>query len=341
MNKKPSPMTFLLLTVIAVLLISTFHLSSRMRYLQQQLDNLFNFQHMTTGELRNIQSGIWDLSGHLNDIGQQMVESTAQVFGLEVAILGYDSHGELAEVDVTFYLRERSRDQTAHIVITWADGSTHFADTSVSDAGQFRATLHLPVQGEHIIRFTTDGDSIVTGELTRLSIEDMLRGRFFFSVFQGSNALEDGVLTTVSLDARLYVDTHGDSALEVSRANLFLEADGEAVKSWDLLLPETEQLNGRGFTDRGFIYRGSGSYSLTIPRDALSFTFDANNPLFDADAHITTRLVIYDALGIRYEQVDLPFFPWPPWASAHARHDRIMYWEAFYGDTFGTMQIAK
>jgi len=341
MTERPKTIITLLMLGIAALLIVTLHTNRRVASLEAIMRQMDVHQHLTMGNTQNINTTIWDLSGRVDALSEEIMQAARLSFNQQVLIQSYDREMATAEVLVSFYLREYTPGDVVSVIAAGQGGQVYsaYANTGASTPGRFMATIALPVQDNYIFTFATYGDTVTTGELTQLNLADMLCGRFTFFTNQ-SQTRGPNQPTTVTLWPEFRNDTQGNPALEVVSLMLLLEADGEVIRTWDIM-PHWDDLDGYGtgwFVD----HMGVRVLRLSTREEGLSFTFGHGVGEVDPSATLMTRLVVYDNLGLRYEQVDQVFAYWAghdSWGTYTTAETREVPWPDADWANLGRMRI--
>jgi len=281
----------LLLICVAVLLIITTCTNRRVGQLEWAINNLQNQQMNNMHATQMMQPNTWEITNRIDSLRDELLQAASLSFDQQVRIEGYDSETASADVVVSFYLREHRPGDVVSISASGQGGAAWSASASVSPSGRFSAPMTLPLNDNYTFTFTSTGDTVVTGELTQLDLADMLCGRFWFALNDGSGSRPHNQAPIVTLWPEFRNNTEGNQSLRIRSLRLYLESDNETVMSWDLLWIWDE-------------IGGHGEDWLQITTDAISFRVGNEPGQVSPDAPLITRLVIVDELGIRYEQID-------------------------------------
>jgi len=294
MTEKPKTIISLLLIATAVLLVLNINTNRRVTRLEETINHLNTNLHNSVQDARQIQVSLWDLSNRIDSINEQIIQSTRLSFDETVLIQGYNGSAALADIKVSFYLKEHNPEYTVSVTARGRGGETHSAVANLS-AGRFAANMALPVRDSYVFTFTTSGATLITGELTQLNLEDQLCRRFTYYLSPGHSAGTNRP-TVASLNPEFINNTNGNAALEVNKLVLLVESeDGEIIASWDL----TPYLQIQG--DRQVL--------MPLEWDHFSLTVGDEPGNIRADEFTNARLQIHDNLGIHYEQLDQLFHP--------------------------------
>jgi len=292
MTERRSAIPAFLLIGIAVLIIMNIASNRRINNLERQLNNLHSSIHMQLGDVRHTNSIMWDISNRLSEVSEQVTQGTRLSFGETVLIQNHHAATASAEVEVAFSLRTHTPGDAVTVTARGQDGRTHSAVASPLDAGRFAASMDLPLHDNYVFTFTTAGETVTTGELTQFNLADRLAGRFSYWLGHGFHTVRNQP-TVANLHPQFRNDTAGNPALNITSLTLYIETDdGEVVTVWDL----------------------TGYLHATLDGQALHREWDrrlevAIEDPINPDEFTFARLVMYDNLGIRYEQLDSVFFP--------------------------------
>jgi len=284
-----------LLAGVAVLLIINIHSNRRISRLEAEVRNLSHNTSMSISETWGIQSNLWGINSRIDALGEQIAQGTRLSFDETVLIQAYHSATTSADVEVSFMLRIHTPGDTVSVTATGQDGQTHSAEASVIGSGRFTATMNLPLQNNYTFTFTAVGDSITTGQLAQFDLADRLPGRFVYWLNHG-HSVRPNHSVTVSLHPSFINNTDGNRLLNVTSLALFIETeDGDVITSWDL---------------SDYLIDTAGGQVLDLPlyREFTLSVGDGPGNIRN-DEFTVSRLVIYDSIGIRYEQLDEIFFP--------------------------------
>ena len=282
----------LLLICIVALVISNGRLSNQLSRLEDSINHISRLQMQEGNSIRH---QIWDVSSRVDAVGEQMLQSARLSFDEIALIQRYDGATASAEVQVSFHLREHNLGDTVGVTARGRGGDTHSTEASFNN-GRFTADITLPVQDNFTLSFTSTGDTLTTGELMELNLADMLSHRFSYWLGQGSSSGHGpgGNFNTIMLNPDFRNDTQGNESLNVRALSLSLEFDGTEIKNWDLT---------------PYLRSGGNGQVLQIEYWG-SFQIDfGNDENIRPGETLTARLIIYDNLGIRYEQFDTVFVP--------------------------------
>ena len=288
-SKKPSrTIEVLLLICVVVLVITNLRLNSRISNLENAVNNAANMQVNNMFDIRHHFSY---LSGRMNTIGEELTQSARASFGEIALVQRYDASTTSADIQVSFYLREHNLGDTVGVTAKGRDGDTHSAVASFEN-GRFTADMSLPLRGNYMLTFTAQGEAFSTGELMQFSLAEMLCRRFYFWLGQGQSwGTNQPAVTT--LTPSFTNNMQGDERLGVSGLSLVIEGEERVIKTWDLM-PYLDNIGGMQV--------------LNVAEGLQMITGDEPGNVRPGE-RIVARLVIYDNLGIRYEQRDQIFIP--------------------------------
>ncbi|MCL2285761.1 MAG: hypothetical protein FWC32_05280 [Firmicutes bacterium] len=282
----------LLLICIVALVISNGRLNNRLTSLENSINHISIMQMQEGNSIRH---QIWDVSNRVDTVSEQILQSTRLSFDEIALIQGYDGTTASADVQVSFYLREHNLGDTVGVTARGRVGDIHSTVASFTN-GRFVADITLPVQDNFTLSFTSTGDTLTTGELMELNLADMLSHRFSYWLGQGSSSGHGpgGSFNTIMLNPEFRNDTQGNESLNVRTLSISLEFDGTEIKNWDLT---------------PYLRSGGNGQVLQIEYWGM-FQIDVDNDENIRPGEVlTARLVIYDNLGIRYQQLDSVFVP--------------------------------
>jgi hypothetical protein len=223
-------------------------------------------------------------------MGEQFIQSARLSFDEIAQIQSFDRANATANVAVSFSLREHTIGGIVGITARGQSGETYAAHTAFLD-GRFVADITLPLRNNFTLSFTAEsGDTLTTGELMQFNLAEMLNRRFEYWLSQGSSV--SGAEHTIWFTPSFRNETRGNSALEVQSLSLVLELENEVIRNWDL----TPYL------------RVVENLQLLQMENYDTFRLDVSEGGDVApNENAIARLIIYDNLGIRYEQVDMIF----------------------------------
>jgi len=287
------PKANLYIIVIFILLIAVIIQQNRLaNNLQERVNGLHN---TVVNDSFNTTHNLHHLSNMINQLQNQLYQSTRASFNETVQILSHSQNG--AETAISFYLREHNAGD--NIIVTargQRDGEAHSAVAAFSN-GRFQANLTLPLRDNYTITFATEGTApgatIQTGELLQFNLANTLTQRLSF--WPGDSPRWDGRAqfpTVINFNPQFRNFTNGNQILNVSHLSLYIEtADAvpRAITSWNL----TPYL--RNTHDGQTLHLGETILSVRVSDvdyGAVAFT----------QTIAVARLVIYDELGLRYEQ---------------------------------------
>jgi len=242
---------------------------------------------------------IWNLSANLDTLNEQLFQSTRSTFNEAVRIQSFNTSTASADVEISFYLREHTPGNTIKVTAR-GQTATHTATATFTN-GHFVATMTLPVQDNYTLTFATDGESVTTGELLQLNLASQLSGRFSYWLSHGQSW---GTNQPVTYTFTPYFSnqTNGNPSLKVNALHLTIEVDDTVIQTWDLMPHLQNSADGQ---------------TLAIDWDGLAGITVGDEPgNIPPGTQFVARLVIYDNLGIRYEQIDGMF---APYAVTHSR----------------------
>jgi len=293
MTQARSTITTLLLIGIATLIIMNIIASRRVRNLEMQLNNLHSNFHFQLGDVRHTNHLIWDISNRLDEVSEQVSQSTRLSFGEAILISRYHAPSSSADIDVSFSLRTHTPGDAVSITARGQGGQLHSAVATAQEGGRFTASINLPLHDNYVFTFTTTGDTVTTGELAQFDMADGLAGRFTYWLSRGHSSARN-FPTTAHVHPYFENNTGGNPLLAVTDIALFIETeDGDTISVWDL-------------TD--YLVNTSSGQMLEVHYHHALVVGDAPTNIRYNESTIA-RLVIHDGLGVRYEQLEELFFP--------------------------------
>jgi len=285
----------LLVAIILVLVVSNFSLSRRLSNLETAINhNTHQTYFSLFTEINSLHNMMANISREVNAVADQIVESASLSFNETVRIQRYDRQDATADIAISFYLRQYNPADTVSVIVNGESGQ-HSAVATFTN-GRFVATLSLPARENYSITFVTDGDTITTGQLMQFNLADKLCGRFIFWVNQDwarslidLNADWESEETTFTITPFLQNRTYGDAMLKLGSVSLHIESGGNRVRSLDL----TDYLQTHGDIQE-----------LAFRNSIINFTVGDGPRQINPEEYAIIRLVMYDNLGIRYEQIE-------------------------------------
>ena len=293
MQEKPrKTSTAVMLVAILALIIMNMSLSSRISNLEHGINNI---QINQVNDMRNLQ---WSISSQMELIEARISQLSRVSFDETLTISGYNGDELTAYVEIGFNLKEFGIDDEVSISARGTDGQLFSTVANHSGIGRFTATMSLPVQDNFTLTFTAMGATVTSGNLMELNLADRLCDRFRFSFGVGASTTHathgNRASTVFTLSPHLINETEGNDLLAIRNVYIFALSNGNVVQEWDLL----PYLQTDGISQ--FI-EGSGLWEW----DRFQLT---ESEIEESDI-TAIRLVIYDNLGIRYEQMQqIPYF---------------------------------
>ena len=287
----------LLVIGIVMLLVLNINANRRIARMESQINNLHFALNNIAQDTRSVQGNFWTMQQSINELGEQIHRDARLSFDETVSIRAFNSTDRVADVEVSFYLKERNPADIISITARGQDGQTRTAAATVTGSGRVTAAMSLPLEGNYVFTFTSAGETITTGELMRYNLADRLCGRFSYWMNQGDIGHFAGHGQNLSFQPHFRNDMQGDPALKVTDLTLFIETqDGLVIAAWDL----ADYL----------IVTADGAQTLVLPgRNDLSLVIDDETRSVRQDEFTLARLVIRDNLGLRYEVLQTALFP--------------------------------
>ena len=284
--------TFVLPLFIGIIILGVMNINqnSRLRNLEHNINNLHS-NHISWQSRAN--SMQWELSNRIDSIREQIRQDAKLSFDESVLIKSYNIPDSSAYVEVSFQLKEFRTGDTVSVTARGCDGQTHRAAAARSQAGIFTAFLTLPVRSNYVLSFIAQGGtSNVSGELRRLDLADELCRRFRYHVNHGVRHGRGQETDSVTLHPYLSNNMQGNDALAINKLSLSVESGDTVVKTWDLLPYLQTRGNIQTLDTSGFLW---DHFEVPIGEQPGQIT---------PNEFAVARLVMYDNLGIRYEQID-------------------------------------
>jgi hypothetical protein len=276
MQEKPRKdyVKILLGAIIVIHVITNIRLNSRVSVLENGINTILNNQ---TIEMRHLQ---WAISSQLASLETQIHQMSRLSFDEAFTVRSYNNGTLHADVEIVFNLKEYGADDIISVTAAGQDGRTFTAAADPSDTGRFTAFMSLPVQDNFTLTFTAMGTTVTSGDLMEVNLADSLCERFKFALGFGSGP------DSISLTPHFTNAAFGNDMLAIRSISISALSDGNTVKEWDLL-PYLRTADAFQFLD---------GFEITEAADPAGNGITA------------VRLVIYDNLGIRYEQMEhVPF----------------------------------
>ena len=311
-NKKSSKIVVMLLfLIIALLIFNNIRLSARLNDVQRRIDNITFSQMQDMSALR---SDIWR---GMDQIRHELEQSTRLASDVIVSVRSFNGADLTADVDVSFFLREFSAGDVVSVNASeYGEQQLISTVASQSESGRFSANMILPLAGNFSLSFIAEGPTIRSGALADVFLADELCDRFRYSLGQGISTFRNGGRgsMTISVTPFLINSTQGDESLAIRDIYLSLESfEGAAIRSWDLTSFLCNEDSSFQILLQDSMWEEGNWELFEIPVREQDSTGEAEN-LYGRDyvmpgEVVVARLVIYDYLGIRYEQSSQIYVP--------------------------------
>lgn len=306
--KKMTPT--LLFVGIVVLGIMNLNLNSRISNLERSIQFANN---SLIPDIRGLYSMQQDISNKIDSMNAQVALNAKLSFDEAILVKSYHEATSSAEVDVSFSLKQFGEKDVVNVIARGMSGKTFDAIAVRSGSGRLATTMTLPVQDNYILSFTANGEANISGELTKLNLAEELRERFKYSFGTGQTSSSDERQIIISLYPEFSNNTQGNNALKVKELFVVVESGNTLVGTWDLLPHLQNESNIQIVNDyRTRLQIASGDISASggnaTPQNIIEFIMP--------DEGATTRLVIVDNMGVRYEQTDRVYAGSSPYSSA-------------------------
>jgi len=261
----------------------------RISHLESNINNL-HFSH--GNEVRNLQ---WTLSSQIEAINSQIYQMSRVTFDETINVISYNPQTLSAGVEIGFNLREFGANDEVRIVARGGSGQVIETVANQSASGRFAATMALPLQDNFAITFASTGATVTTGSLMEVSLADELCNRFRVGFSVGYSSTPRPASrewnTDITLTPSLSNFTNGNELLELRSVVFYTMHYDSILQEWDI----TSYLRSQGTHETIEMWDYWQSDGFTIQLDE------------NDDEYITAlRVVMYDNLGIRYEQMDKP-----------------------------------
>ena len=331
-EKPKKTIEIILLIGVIILVIANINLGSRLTNLENALNNL-NHNLMFHNDMNSVNNSLWELSHRIDEVSEQITQSTSLSFGEVVLIHEYNQSASSADVEISFYLREHNIEDTVHVTARGRDGRAYSAEADLLN-GKFTAAMTIPVRDNYTFTFTSSGETLTTGKLKQFNLMDELRLRFSYFLWH-SESWGTNQPTTINFSPEFTNFSQGNEALEIRVLSLIIELEDIIIKTWDLM-PYLENIGD--------------TQGLQLDWDSFAVTLDNEPEDIDFDTVVTAKLVIYDNLGIRYEQTDLIFVSH---FISDSRHGGRMFgggtsvapaphtWAGHWDDGWGSIRIVE
>lgn len=292
MQAPPSkaPTVFLIIAIL-VLLIMVGTMRSRITNMEHNINHLV-FQH--SNEVRNLQ---WVFDAQFRAIEEQIAQLSRITFDESFQILSYNTDTLQANVQLGFNLKTFTPGDAVVVSAISTNGQVFEETATASGTGRFSATLSLPVQDNFTINVASMGTTAVSGHLMDLSLANRLSERFRYHLAFGMTTTSrnrDGTtLSTITFSPHLGNQTDGNPLLEIRSVVLEGLSGQEVVQTWDI---------------QPYLRTEGQTQFLEYPHHFARDMFELDMAEITATGMTVIRLVMYDNLGIRYEQMDeIPF----------------------------------
>jgi hypothetical protein len=241
----------------------------------------------------------WDISNKIDSLNEQVVQNAKLSFDESVLIQKYNESDSTADVEISYHLKEYTAGEIVKVAARGQSGQTYGAMATHSNMGRFFANMTLPVRDNYILTFTTEGETIRSGELTRFDLADRLTGyeRFKYNLSCGTSS-GGNEPTVFTIQPDFSNNIQGGEALIINEISLSLESNSELVVTWDLLpylqnTGNTQELRLDDYNwERLRIYVGSEIGQIEL------------------NSLLVARLTMCDKLGVMYERADPVFAYW-------------------------------
>ena len=271
------------------LIIMNRNLTTQLRFMEQNLQ--LNQSHQNMDILRINQ----DLRHEFHLLREEMAQANRLSFGEDVTITAFQPESQTATASVTFHLREFDPQATVTVLATSGDGQQVEAIATQGAPGQFFASLDIPLQASVELHFSAAGQQVIAGHLTAFHLPGMLADRFRLHTANSMWTLGRSGPGGRSIAPFFANNTGGNALFEVDRLYLVTLAQGQIVEE----IPITALVQNRGANQ--------------------VMEWDGNRPPLELDDSITAvKMVVYDRLGLRYEQMEWIPQPMPTHGGAMA-----------------------
>ena len=298
-NSRKIARFFKALTLI-VLVVMNFSLHTRLTHMQHTLNHL-QINQFHSPHVHYLQD---TLTRQLHELEAQIERIGRPSFGETWRILSYDPDTLSAQVELGFNLQQFGLDDTVSVTATGSTGDSFTAVATLHphEPGRFTAQLHLPLQDNFELSFSAMGSAVSTGHLLRLPLANQLAERFQFETISDFWNYHEGQIVTersLNITPLLHNDTQGDPLLEIRSASLVALSEQTVLQAWDLLPYLATRPHGQSTI---FERRGWADFDH---EHTFQLRQEPETPVATA-----IKLVIYDNLGIRYEQLDILDLGW-------------------------------
>ena len=277
--------------------------------------NIGNLQYNQMTDLLSLRSSLSHEIYELKVQMERIEQNSKPIFNESVVIQRYNKPAETAEVEISFNFKEYQSGDIVNITAEDHNGQIYKAMAILSEAGKYSATLELPLKDNYTLNYTVAGLSIKSGELAKLALANELCERFAYNYGisrQHGTKAKDPVF--IGLQPYITNDTQGHETLAIKEISMIIESDGTVIGTVDLLpyLRSDGNLQIIGYEELWgqIIIPIDNTGDINEWRDYVELYFSREyTPKYfmepiTPDKSIVARLVIYDHLGIRYEQAD-------------------------------------
>ena len=300
----------ILMAAVVVLVIINFSQNSRINNLEAVINNQF-------WQINNMERSIWNVSSmiaSLNEQIEQMTEAARQSFGESFSIVSYNSETVSADVEITFNLKEFGQDDVITVYARGGQGTVLRQEAVHNGGGNFTAFMNLPLADNFDVNFAASGLTVRTGNLLNVGLANMLADRFHFTFGIGTTSSfgrSAPVVSYLTFLPHLVNQTNGDDAFKLNSVVFIFEVSGEVIYKLDF----TSSL----YLDGMFEFASAQLHAITHLRThepIISFRIADDRQFQTIDGGLVTgdyvvaRLIMYDNLGIRYEQAEAISLAW-------------------------------
>ena len=318
-NSAPSnKLSKLALTLLVIaffwLIISNMRLSAQLNDIQSSIANIgFNQMH----EMSFIRSEIWH---GMDQLRHELEQATRIASDVVVSVRSFNGGDLTADVEVSFFLREFNAGDIVNVYAREGNGQ-HFLSKVAdrSETGRFIANMTLPLFGNYSLSFVAEGPTIRTGALADVFLADELCERFVYGLDTSFTTSRVGGQSewTIRITPLLNNDTQGNRSLAIRDVLFFIESsEGAVIRSHDLRNFIYDEYSSFQVLSQESMWEAGDWELFEIPIVEVDGTAWADNrqarDYVTPGEIIVARIVIYDYLGIRYEQSSRIYVPESP-----------------------------
>lgn len=280
----------LIVTIIAI--ISSFlflnhklnNIDSRIMILQNHINTINDNNNLTISYLKS-------------DIEKMLKEQNQTFFDEKYSVVGYDNIENLAEVKVSFSLKEFAKDSTVFV-----KANDTMIEATETSKGSFDATIKMDPDKETAVSYIVEGDKNKSQDLFKFTVKDELRNRFKSGIDVQMLSTTKGDTNPAYININIANVFKKNEKLKIKDCNLLIYDKNTLVKTVNLmeylkLNDGVETIDMPDFNEKELLEAaaGRGNTDIIENRPISSITIDVT-----ADSNIRAECEITDNLGIVY-----------------------------------------